>query len=243
MNRNKLYQLFYDKLPASLGDILPVYEGCKIVTCLNPYYMVKMKPEDYHIYEELDYICSDGMGPIKLQKWFGHPKSVRLSFDMSSMAGPVFQNAIVHGKSLYVLGAKPGEVEKAVETIKHNFDGLQLASFHHGYIKGEEDKMVSEIIASGAGVVIIGMGAPAQDLMAIKLRDNGFVGTVYTCGGFIHQTQERILTYPQWIDRFGLRWLYRLFTQKGMVKRLIETYPKFVVTYSLFLIKKPKDKR
>ena len=59
----RIYQIFYDKLPDSLEDILPVYSGCKIVTCLNPYYMVKLKPEDYHVYEEFDYICSDGMGP------------------------------------------------------------------------------------------------------------------------------------------------------------------------------------
>lgn len=236
----KIYQIFYDKLPGSLEDILPVYDGCKIVTCLNPYYMVKLKPEDYQIYEEFDSICSDGMGPLKLQKWFGHPKSVRLSFDLSAMAGPVFRDAIKNGKGLYVLGAKPGEVEKSVETIKENFKGLQIAGFHHGYIKGEEDKIVSEIIASGARVVIIGMGAPAQDKMCVRLKKAGFVGSAYTCGGFIHQTQEGMVSFPEWSNKLGLRWLYRIFTQKGMVKRLLETYPKFAVTYPLFLLRMKK---
>ena len=233
----KIYQIFYDMLPNSLEDILPVYDGCKIVTCLNPYYMVKLKPEDYHIYEEFDYICSDGMGPLKLQKWFGHPKSVRLSFHLSAMAGPVFLDAIKNGKGLYILGAKPGEVEKSVETIKQNFVGIKIAGFHHGYIKGEEDKIVSEIIASGAGVVIIGMGAPAQDEMCVRLKKAGFIGSAYTCGGFIHQTQEGMISFPEWSNKLGLRWLYRIFTQKGMLKRLIETYPKFAVTYPLFLLR------
>lgn len=234
---NRIYKIFYDKLPNSLEEILPTYDGCKLVTCLNPYYMVKLKPVDYHIYNEFDYICSDGMGPLKLQKWFGHPKSVRLSFDLSAMAGPVFRDAIKNGKGLYVLGAKPGEVEKSVETIKQNFEGLQIAGFHHGYIKGEEDKIVSEIIASGAGVVIIGMGAPAQDEMCVRLKKAGFVGSAYTCGGFIHQTQEGMVSFPEWSNKLGLRWLYRIFTQKGMVKRLIETYPKFAITYPLFLLR------
>ena len=233
----KIYKKFFDKLPASLDDILPIYDKCKLVTCLNPYYMVKLKPEDYHIYEEFDYICSDGMGPLKLQKWFGHPKSVRLSFDLSTMAGPVFRDAIKNDKGLYVLGAKPGEVEKSVETIKKNFQGLQIAGFHHGYIRGEEEKIVSDIIASEAGVVIIGMGAPTQDEMAVRLKKAGLVGSVYTCGGFIHQTQDGIVSFPEWTNKLGLRWLYRLFTQKGMVKRLIETYPKFAVTYPLFLLR------
>ena len=236
----KIYQLFYEKLPNSMEDILPVYNECKIVTCLNPYYMVKLKPEEYHIYDDFNYICSDGMGPLKLQKWFGHPKSTRLSFDLSAMAGPVFNNAIKNKKGLYILGAKPGEVEKSVETIKKSFDGLEIVGFHHGYIKGEEEKIVSEIKESGAGVVIIGMGAPAQDEMAVRLKKAGFVGSVYTCGGFIHQTQDDIVSFPEWTNKLSLRWLYRIFTQKGMLKRLIETYPKFAVTYPVFLMRMKK---
>ena len=240
MNRNKIYQIFYDKLPSSLDDILPVYDGCKIVTCLNPYYMIMLKPEDYQIYEEFDYICSDGMGPLKLNKLFGHEKSVRLSFDMSSMAGPVFNSAIEHGEELYLIGAKPGEIERSVETIKKNFPGLNIVAFHHGYIKGEEEAITDEIIASGAKICVIGMGAPTQDEIAVMLKKKGFVGSVYTCGGFIHQTQGGIISFPEWTNKLGLRWLYRLFTQKGMVKRLLQTYPKFVVTYSRFLMKMGK---
>ena len=117
----KIYQVFYDKLPYSLEDIMPVYEGCKLVTCLNAFYMVKLKQEDYHWYNDFDFIASDGMGPIKLTKICGHAKSVRLSFDLSTMAGPVFRDMMEHGESLYVLGAKSGEVERSVETIKKNF--------------------------------------------------------------------------------------------------------------------------
>lgn len=236
----KIYQTFYDKLPLSLEDILPVYDRCKLVTCLNAFYMVKMKPEDFHWYDEFDYIASDGMGPIKLNKLFGKPKSIRLSFDVSTMAGPVFRDMIAHGESLYVLGAKDGEVDRSVETIKKNFEGIKIAGFHHGYIKDCKDDIVQEIIASGAKVVIIGMGAPMQDEMCVRLKKAGFIGTAYTCGGFIHQTQDTMVSFPAWTNKLGLRWLYRLFTQSGMVKRLIETYPKFVVTYSWFLLAKCK---
>lgn len=239
----KIYQTFYDKLPNSLEDILPVYEGCKIVTCLNAYYMVKLKPEDYHWYDEFDYIASDGMGPIKLNQLCGHPKSIRLSFDLSTMAGPVFRDMIEHEESLYVLGAKPGEVEKSVETIKKNFGGIKIAGFQHGYIKDYREEIIKEIVASGAKVCIIGMGAPMQDEMAVLIKRAGFVGAVYTCGGFIHQTQDTIISFPAWTNRLGLRWLYRIFTQSGMLKRLIETYPKFVVTYIWFLLFQIKKRR
>ena len=240
---NTIYRIFYDKLPDSLEDVMPVYEGCKIVTCLNAYYLIKLKEEDYHWYDEFDYIASDGMGPIKLNKIFGHPKSIRLSFDLSAMAGPVFRDMMKHEESLFVLGAKPGEVEKSVETIKKNFEGIKIAGFHHGYIKDRKDSIVQKIKDSGAKVVIIGMGAPMQDEMAVLLKRAGFIGSVYTCGGFIHQTQDTMISFPAWTNKLGLRWLYRIFTQRGMFKRLVETYPKFVVTYSMFLSKKTKDER
>ena len=82
----KIYQLFYDKLPDSLAQVLPKYDRCQLVTCLNPYYLVMLSPKDYPLYENFDYISSDGMGPLKLNKLFGKSKSVRLSFDLSSMA-------------------------------------------------------------------------------------------------------------------------------------------------------------
>ena len=237
---HRIYQLFYNKLPSSIDDVLPVYDRCKLVTCLNAFYMVKLKDQDYHWYDEFDYIASDGMGPIKLNKLFGKPKSVRLSFDLSTMAGPVFRHMMVNNGSLFVLGAKPGEVDRSVETIKTNFDGIKIAGFHHGYIKDCKDIVVKKIIASGAKVVIVGMGAPMQDEMCVLLKRAGFVGTVYTCGGFIHQTQDTMVSFPEWTNKLGLRWLYRIFTQSGMLKRLIETYPIFVITYCWFLLTKCK---
>ena len=43
----KIYQLFYDKLPDSLAQVLPKYDRCQLVTCLNPYYLVMLSPKDY----------------------------------------------------------------------------------------------------------------------------------------------------------------------------------------------------
>lgn len=231
-----IYQTFYDKLPNTFEDILPVYDGCKIVTCLNFYYFIKMKPCDYPLYEKMDYIASDGLMPIKMNKWFGKPKSLRLSFDLSSMAGPVFRDMMQHEESLYILGAKPGEVDKSVNTIKKHFPGIRIAGFHHGYISDCKQQVIDDIKASGAKICIIGMGAPMQDTMAVLLKVNGFIGTVYTCGGFIHQTQDTIISFPEWTNKLGLRWLYRIFTQKGVLMRILTTAPKFAVTYIWFLL-------
>lgn len=47
----KIYSIFYNKLPMSMEDIMPSYDRCKLVTCLNAYYMVKLKYGDYRLYQ------------------------------------------------------------------------------------------------------------------------------------------------------------------------------------------------
>lgn len=233
-----LYDIFYKKLPCSIDDVLPEYDSCKLITCLNSYYLVVLKQNKYKLYEKFDFIASDGMLPILLNKYCGKAKSIRLSFDLSSIAGLVFNDVIKHNFSLYVLGAKPGEVDLSVNTILKNYHGIQIAGYHHGYVSDNRQQIVNEIIHSGAKVVIIGMGAPKQDEIAVMLKESGFIGTVYTCGGFIHQTQYNIVSFPNWSNRFGLRWLYRIFTQKGVFLRLLKTVPYFLITYIYFLLVK-----
>lgn len=215
----KIYQIFYDKLPDSLEDIIPVYEGCKLVTFLTPYYMSKMNESYYSLYEDFDYIASDGSYPLKINRWMGKPKSIRLSFDMSSMAPVVFDDVIKNNKAIYILGAKPEEIKRSVQTIRGFFPKLNICGFHHGYINDYKDTIVNEIIGSGANVCIIGMGAPLQDEMAVRLKTAGFVGSIYTCGGFIHQTTEGIHSFPEWTNKLNVRFVYRWFHEKGVFSR------------------------
>lgn len=215
----KIFEIFYGKLPSSVDDIFPSYKKCKLVTCLTPYYMTLMKEDDYGLYNEFDFICSDGAYPLKINSWVGKPKSLRLSFDMSSMAPIVFEDAIKRGEGIYIIGAKPDEIEKSVVTIQSFFPELKIVGHHHGYIKDCKDEIVSKIVESGAKICVIGMGAPLQDEMAVRLKKAGFVGSVYTCGGFIHQTTEKILSFPEWSNRLNIRFVYRWFHEKGVFAR------------------------
>ena len=198
---------------------MPVYDGCKLITCLTPYYMTIMKEKDFSLYEEFDYITSDGISPLMINDFVGRPKSLRLSFDMSSMASPIFLDMIKHDKSLYVLGAKRDEISSSIRTIQSFFPKLKIAGYHHGYIKNQEDVIIKQIIESEAKVCIIGMGAPLQDEMAVRLKRAGYIGSVYTCGGFIHQTTGKIHSFPEWTNKYNVRFFYRWFHEKGVFSR------------------------
>ena len=238
-DQSKIFQLFYDKLPDSIEEVMPKYDRCFLVTFLTPRYMILMDKKYHEMYKEFDYICSDGASPIKLNKLFGKPKSLRISFDMSSLAGRVLTDLSHNGKGLYVLGTKQEYLEKFIDVIKKEFKGINIAGAHNGYIKGHEKEVVDEIMKSGAEVVIIGMGAPLQDIMTVSLKEAGFKGSVYTCGGFIHQAAGKLNFWPDWANKYNLRWFYRYFCEKGTIKRLPYSIMS-IMKYGWFLLFKCK---
>ena len=71
------------------------------------------------------------------------------------------------GKSVYLLGAKPGVAEQAAENLKNRFPGLVIAGTHDGYFK-EDAPIAAEIKASGADMALVCLGAPKQELFMAK---------------------------------------------------------------------------
>ena len=87
-----------------------------------------------------------------------------------------------------------------------------------------------QIKESGAQYVICGLGTPKQDIFAqkLKLALGSQLKQIYTCGGFLHQTQDELHYYPKYIDILHLRWLYRAIKEPGVAKRLLTKYPFFI---------------
>lgn len=230
----ELYKVFYSKLPLRVEELLPEVHQAKYITFLNPYYIEKY-PHTADLYKRFDYVCSDGMIPIQLNKIWGKEKSWRCSFDMGSLAASVFQWLVDHASSVYFLGTTQEKLNHFMGVILERYPTLNIVGSHHGYIKGYENVIVEEIQKLKPSVVIIGMGAPLQDSFSMRLKDAGFMGTVYTCGGFMHQTSEKLHYYPEWINRWNLRTFYRLTKERYVWGRVIKYYPKFIVKYSWFL--------
>lgn len=231
-----LYQVFYEKLPHEIESLLPL-GGSKLVTFLNPYSLEYLAGRA-ELYEKFDYIGSDAQLPVLLNRIFRKKKTVRISFDMTSLAKVLFSWLETTDKGIYFVGSKTEYLECFIQVVQEYFPRLKIMGWHHGYIKGKFDEVKQLIVDSGTEIVVVGMGAPLQDEFAVYLREQGFSGSIYTCGGFIHQTVDRINYYPHWVDRCNLRFLYRMFKEPYVWRRIILYYPRFVFKYSLFLMRK-----
>ena len=201
----------------------------KLVTYLNPYsYLISR--EDTTTLLAFDEIHIDGIALVFFLKLFGIVSVERVSFDMSSFAQVLFHDAVKSKRSLYFVGSKEAEIAKAVQNIQQRFPELNIVGFHSGFFDDDRHRAhcLETINKDAPDIVVCGMGTPHQEQFLIDLVREGWQGEGYTCGGFLHQSAQKLDYYPHWINHFHLRWLYRLVQEPRLIVRYGWEYPKFV---------------
>ena len=206
-----------DKMP--IEEILKNGKG--IYTFLNPVsYIEALKRKD--LFSAFDGIFADGGLLVKAIKIAYGATVKRRSFDMTSLAPVVFSFAAKNQKTVAIVATKQEMVEKAVKTLQGNYPGLNISYFRNGYFSSdaEMNAEAQKIVGLHPDILIVGMGIIKQEEFLLKVRDTGFKGIGYTCGGFIHQTaQDKVDYYPEWVDKHGLRFVYRMYKEPHTRKR------------------------
>ena len=196
----------------------------KIYTFLNPVsYLMALDRKD--LFGQFDGIFADGSILVAALRLLYGITVKRRSFDMTSMAPELFRFAENNGKMLYIVASKQEQVEKAVEIFKERYPKLKFMGCRNGYFVSEQemDAEAKHITQVNPDFLIVGMGALMQERFLLKVRNAGFQGIGFTCGGFIHQTaNNEIEYYPLWIDRMNLRFVYRMYKEKHTRKRYVQ---------------------
>jgi exopolysaccharide biosynthesis WecB/TagA/CpsF family protein len=206
-----------DKMP--IEEILKNGKG--IYTFLNPVsYIEALKRKD--LFSAFDGIFADGGLLVKAIKIAYGATVKRRSFDMTSLAPIAFSYAAKAGKSVAIVATKQEMVEKAVANLENSFKGLNICYYRNGYFRDEKemDEEATKIVSLHPDILIVGMGIIKQEQFLLKVRDAGYQGIGFTCGGFIHQTaQDKGEYYPDWVDKHGLRFVYRMYKEPHTRKR------------------------
>ncbi|KPZ51756.1 WecB/TagA/CpsF family glycosyltransferase [Pseudoalteromonas sp. P1-25] len=197
---------------------------------VNPFnYMFLRKRPDI---TEVAFYRSDGIYLITILKAF-LPKSLnfyRQSFDMTSLAPIIFEHCQRNNLSIFIAGGKEGDASKFISRVNSNFPDIKWKGDIDGY--ASESVIIEQVLAADADVVILGLGNIKQERVAAKLATLK-EGLYFTCGAFISQTanSKTVDYYPNWVNKYNLRWLYRFFTESHVIKRVINFYPKFLFVF------------
>ena len=195
----------------------------KVYSFLNPVsYLTALDNKD--VFSKMDGLFADGSLLVKAIKFVYGKKVTRRSFDMTSMAPELFEYALEKGYSIYIVASKQEQVEKAVRIFKERYPKLVFAGYRNGYFasEAEMDEEAKHIAGLDPYFLIVGMGALMQEKFLIKVKEAGYNGIGFTCGGFIHQTsKDEIDYYPAWVDKTNLRFLYRMWKEPHTRKRYL----------------------
>lgn len=158
----------------------------------------------------------------------------RVSFDFSSIAGHVLSFAKENQLRVGLVGGTNEEVALAKLYFKGRYDGIEIPVALSGYgVFDDPEPTIDELREAGCQIIIVGMGTPLQEDFSLTLKAAGIRAMIFTCGGFLSQTAKRGDYYRPIIKSLGLRWLQRAVSDSHVRSRLVNVYPKFIISYLL----------
>lgn len=168
-------------------------------------------------------VVPDGIGVVYGAEILGKPLPERVAgFDL--VCG-LFSEMAKTGKSVYLLGAKPGVADLAAEKLKETYKGLVIAGLHDGYFK-DDSPVIEDINRSHADFLLVCLGFPKQEMWINNNKDKLNVKLAIGAGGCLDVFAGVVMRAPKFYCDHGLEWLYRLVKQPSRFIRML-ALPKF----------------
>ena len=212
-----------------------VAEGVRLMDTAGAHYVVTPNPEivetcrqDGEAMEAVngaDLVLADGIGVIYGAKLLGTPLKGRVTG--IGFAQGLMERMAGNGRSLYLLGAKPGVAERAAENLARQYPGLQIAGTHDGYFS-EDGPVTEDIRASGADGVFVCLGAPKQEKWMRRNGEAAGAHLMVGLGGCLDVFSGEVKRAPAVFQKLGLEWLYRLAANPSRIGRMVKL-PLFLI--------------
>ena len=177
-----------------------------------------------------DLVTPDGMPLV----WMMRLKGVQ---HQERVYGPtlmlrVLEAAARENISVGFYGGRPEVLRSLVEHMRARYEGLSVGfalSPPFAEMNSEEDaELVAKVNQSGTRILFVGLGCPKQELWMARHR--GRVNAVMLGVGAAFDFHTGVKPQaPVWMQRMGLEWLFRLFTEpRRLWKRYLYHNPRFM---------------
>ena len=218
-SRSRMLNILIDDL--SMTQLLEKLDSGVVFTLnLDHIYHLQRNQAFYDAYNQADFVTCDSKYVFWSLGWIG--RRIQQTVSGSDLV-PAY--CAYHGQNpqvrVFLLGAAPGIAEKALEAINSRAGRDVVVKAHSpsmNFVNDEAEvaatiKIVND---SGATCLIVGLGAPKQEIWIIKHRHLMPKVKVYMgVGATIDYEAGAVNRSPPWMSRIGLEWLHRLTTEPG----------------------------
>ncbi len=180
-------------------------------------------PDLHQLLTEADLLLPDGAGILLASR---HQALRPLTHRLAGIEGGemALSLAAARGDAVYFLGGQPGVAESAARNWQSKLPAIKIAGTHHGYFDTaghENDRVLQDIQASGARLLFVCLGFPAQERWIMQNKDRlPSVRLFMGLGGSLDVWAGRVRRAPSLIRRIHLEWLWRMLASPRKFARL-----------------------
>jgi N-acetylglucosaminyldiphosphoundecaprenol N-acetyl-beta-D-mannosaminyltransferase len=204
----------------------------KVICVANVHMLVEAhrKPAFGAILKQADLVTPDGMPLVWLLKLLGVANQNRVAgFDVV-MA--LCDRATQQRVGVFFLGSEPAILDKMRVRLDREFPNLPIAGMEplpfRPLTPAEDEAIVRQINDSGAGIVLLSLGCPKQEIWMNEHRDR-IQAVMLGVGGVFPVYAGNQKLAPEYIRKLGLEWMYRLIQEpRRLFWRYASTNPVFV---------------
>lgn len=185
--------------------------------------------EYYDIINSADITVADGAGVILASKILKTPLEKGKVAGIDLLKG-IAEISCEYKAGIYLLGSRPGIAEEAAEKLKEKYPDIIISGCHDGYFNrnnSENDAVIEDINSSGASVLAVCLGVPAQEIWMHENRDKLNVKLMGGFGGSLDVFAGKVKRAPEIFIKLQLEWLYRLIKEPSRFVRMLKL-PKFI---------------
>lgn len=234
MNKVDILGVKVDKfnIPEAVDEIFKMLSENRphaVYTPNSEIIMTAYKDEEFRtVLNSADMLTADGIGVVYASKILHNPIEERAAgYDI---ACGVIERIAETGHGLYLFGGKPGIAEEAQRRLDEKYPFIRIVGTHNGYFTDAEiPEIIEDINNSGADIVFVCLGAPAQEKWINANMHKLNARVLMGVGGTIDVIAGNAERAPEKWCNMGLEWLYRLLKQPKRFFRMM-ALPKFALT-------------
>jgi N-acetylglucosaminyldiphosphoundecaprenol N-acetyl-beta-D-mannosaminyltransferase len=207
--------------------------GCVLTPNLQHLRAYRRSSAIRRAFKRCELVVADGMPLVWASRLQGTPLPGRVAG--SDLIWSLSDAAARHGRRVFLLGGSPGTAEEAADELRDRYSGLRIAGTHCppiGFERSPNDiaELQRRVRLARPDIVYIGLPLAKQLLVMESLRtrlSNAWLVGVGVSFSFVTGDVRRA---PEWVQRTGFEWLYRLSQEPRRLGRryLVEGLPFFV---------------
>ncbi len=202
---------------------------CRYVVTPNVDHVVLLR---HHIglnaaYKHADLILADGTPVVWAARFLKRPLPEKVPG--SDLVPALFDSVpAFEPRRVFLLGAGPGVAERAAERITERWPAVKIAGCYSppiGFEKdaAENENILTRIAQAAPDILIVGLGAPKQELWVHQNRARIQAAAALCVGATIDFLAGEKPRAPMWMRQSGLEWLHRVWSEP---RRLALRYAK-----------------